>query len=35
MKASGIGRFHGDAIMRELTETKWISVQREPRQFPM
>ncbi|WP_247007631.1 aldehyde dehydrogenase family protein [Halorientalis litorea] len=34
MKASGIGRFHGDAIMRELTEEKWISVQREQRTFP-
>jgi aldehyde dehydrogenase (NAD+) len=34
MKASGIGRFHGDAIIRELTETKWISVQREQRSFP-
>ncbi|MFB6166349.1 MAG: aldehyde dehydrogenase family protein [Haloarculaceae archaeon] len=34
MKASGIGRFHGDAIVDELTELKWISVQREPRQFP-
>ena len=34
MKASGIGRFHGDAIVRELTEEKWISVQREPRTFP-
>jgi aldehyde dehydrogenase (NAD+) len=34
MKASGIGRFHGDAIADELTETKWISVQREQRSFP-
>jgi aldehyde dehydrogenase (NAD+) len=34
MKASGIGRFHGDAIVDELTETKWISVQREQRSFP-
>jgi aldehyde dehydrogenase (NAD+) len=34
MKASGIGRFHGDAIVQELTETKWISVQREQRSFP-
>jgi aldehyde dehydrogenase (NAD+) len=34
MKASGIGRFHGDAIVEELTETKWISVQREQRSFP-
>ncbi|MFW5963844.1 MAG: aldehyde dehydrogenase family protein [Natronomonas sp.] len=34
MKASGIGRFHGDAIIEELTETKWISVQREQRSFP-
>jgi aldehyde dehydrogenase (NAD+) len=33
-KASGIGRFHGDAIVDELTETKWISVQREQRSFP-
>ncbi|WP_254838698.1 aldehyde dehydrogenase family protein [Natronomonas marina] len=34
MKASGIGRFHGESIMRELTEEKWISVQREERSFP-
>jgi aldehyde dehydrogenase (NAD+) len=35
MKASGIGRFHGDSIIDEMTEQKWISVQREPRNFPL
>lgn len=34
-KASGIGRFNGEWIMRELTETKWISVQHEARPYPM
>lgn len=34
-KASGIGRFNGEWIMRELTETKWISVQHEPREYPI
>lgn len=32
-KASGIGRFNGEWIMRELTETKWISVQHEHRDY--
>lgn len=35
MKASGFGRFHGDSFLHELTEEKWISVQREPRPFPL
>jgi aldehyde dehydrogenase (NAD+) len=32
--ASGIGRYNGDAIKEELTTTKWISVQREAREYP-
>lgn len=33
-KGSGIGRYNGEEILRELTETKWLSVQHEPREFP-
>ena len=33
-KDSGIGRYNGEAIMDELTQEKWISVQREPRDYP-
>lgn len=32
--ASGIGRFNGEAVLEALTETKWISIQREPRDYP-
>ncbi len=34
MKASGMGRYNGAAIMDELTEQKWVSVQYEPRKYP-
>ncbi len=34
MGASGIGRYNGDAIKDELTTTKWISVQRDEREYP-
>jgi len=34
MGASGIGRYNGEYILEELTETKWISVQHEPRDYP-
>ncbi|NEU58797.1 aldehyde dehydrogenase family protein [Halorussus sp. MSC15.2] len=34
MKASGIGRYDGDAILHELTQTKWISTQTEKRDYP-
>ncbi|WP_226008377.1 aldehyde dehydrogenase family protein [Natrinema salinisoli] len=34
-KDSGLGRYNGDNIIRELTETKWVSVQDEPREFPI
>jgi aldehyde dehydrogenase (NAD+) len=33
-KNSGLGRYNGEWIMEELTETKWISVQQEPRDYP-
>ncbi|WP_436348281.1 aldehyde dehydrogenase family protein [Natronorubrum sp. FCH18a] len=33
-KASGMGQFNGDAIVRTFTEPQWISVQREPRTYP-
>lgn len=34
MKASGMGRYNGEYIIEELTEPKWISVQRSPRDYP-
>ncbi|MFC4436517.1 MULTISPECIES: aldehyde dehydrogenase family protein [Natrialbaceae] len=34
MKQSGLGRYNGESILDELTTTKWISVQREPRDYP-
>ncbi len=33
-KASGLGRFGSPNIVEEFTETKWVSVQTKPRQFP-
>ena len=33
--ASGIGRYNGEAIVEEFTETRWISVQDEPREYPI
>jgi len=33
-KASGIGRYNGEAALREFTESKWVSVQRSPRRYP-
>ncbi len=35
VKESGIGRYNGEWIMDELTETKWVSIQREPREYPL
>ncbi|MFB6250423.1 MAG: aldehyde dehydrogenase family protein [Halobellus sp.] len=34
MKNSGMGRYNGKWIIDEFTETKWTSVQREPRDYP-
>ncbi|WP_424765565.1 aldehyde dehydrogenase family protein [Paenibacillus sp. sgz302251] len=33
-KSSGIGRYCGEAALDEFTTIKWISVQREDRQYP-
>jgi aldehyde dehydrogenase (NAD+) len=33
--ASGIGEYNSDAFLREVTETKWISIQHEPRDYPL
>ncbi|MFH6564637.1 aldehyde dehydrogenase family protein [Pseudomonas kulmbachensis] len=33
-KNSGIGRFNGDWAIDEFTTTQWVSVQRQPRQYP-
>ncbi|MUV48985.1 aldehyde dehydrogenase family protein [Haloarcula sp. CBA1122] len=35
MKNSGLGRYNGEWIMDELTETKWISVQHEERDYQL
>jgi aldehyde dehydrogenase (NAD+) len=32
--ASGVGTYNSDAFLDEITETKWISVQKEPRDYP-
>ncbi|WP_248897064.1 aldehyde dehydrogenase family protein [Haloplanus halobius] len=34
INASGMGGFNSDRILDAITETKWISVQHEPREFP-
>ncbi|WP_265109800.1 aldehyde dehydrogenase family protein [Halosolutus halophilus] len=34
MKQSGLGRYNADSILEELTTTKWVSIQREPREYP-
>ena len=33
-KGSGMGRYNGEQILEELTTLKWISTQREPRDYP-
>jgi acyl-CoA reductase-like NAD-dependent aldehyde dehydrogenase len=35
VKDSGWGRFGGDAAAEEFTELRWITVQGEPRQYPI
>jgi aldehyde dehydrogenase (NAD+) len=35
VKASGIGRFGGQWAISEFTTEHWVTVQREPRQFPI
>ncbi|WP_436929116.1 aldehyde dehydrogenase family protein [Halosimplex halobium] len=32
--ASGVGGYNDGAILEQVTETKWISLQREPREYP-
>ncbi|ELZ05511.1 aldehyde dehydrogenase family protein [Natrialba asiatica] len=32
--ASGMGTYNSDAFLREITETKWISIQHESRDYP-
>ncbi|WP_135852769.1 aldehyde dehydrogenase family protein [Halorussus salinus] len=34
VNASGVGRYNGEWIVDELTETRWISVQEETREYP-
>ncbi|SEA21097.1 aldehyde dehydrogenase (NAD+) [Haloplanus vescus] len=33
--ASGVGTYNSDAFLDEITETKWISIQHEPREYPI
>ncbi|MHC3437428.1 aldehyde dehydrogenase family protein [Natrialbaceae archaeon A-gly3] len=33
-KASGIGQFNGEAIVKKFTEPKWLSIQTETRSYP-
>ncbi|SDY07368.1 aldehyde dehydrogenase family protein [Halopenitus persicus] len=33
-KASGMGGYNAEEFLREVTETKWISLQHEPREYP-
>jgi acyl-CoA reductase-like NAD-dependent aldehyde dehydrogenase len=35
VKDSGWGRFGGEAAVEEFTELRWITVQEEPRQYPI
>jgi benzaldehyde dehydrogenase (NAD) len=35
VKASGWGRFGGNAATEEFTELRWITVQHEPREYPI
>ncbi len=35
VKASGFGRFGGRAALEEFTELRWITVQEQPRQYPI
>jgi benzaldehyde dehydrogenase (NAD) len=35
VKASGWGRFGGSAAAEEFTELRWITLQEEPRQYPI
>jgi len=34
INASGMGDFNSNLILQEITETKWISVQHEKRDYP-
>ncbi len=35
VKASGFGRFGGRAALEEFTELRWISIQEQPRHYPI
>jgi benzaldehyde dehydrogenase (NAD) len=35
VKASGWGRFGGRAALEEFTELRWITVQEQPREYPI
>ena len=35
VKGSGLGRYNGESILREFTREKWISIQHEPREYPL
>lgn len=33
--ASGMGTYNSDAFLHEITETKWVSIQHQPREYPL
>ncbi|AHG02127.1 aldehyde dehydrogenase (plasmid) [Halostagnicola larsenii XH-48] len=33
--ASGVGTYNSDAFLHEITETKWVSIQHQPREYPL
>ncbi|RBI59718.1 aldehyde dehydrogenase [halophilic archaeon] len=35
VKSSGLGRYNGRYILRELTEPQWESIQHKPREYPL
>ena len=35
VKASGYGRFGGRAGIEEFTETRWITIQSGPQEYPL
>jgi acyl-CoA reductase-like NAD-dependent aldehyde dehydrogenase len=34
-RESGLGRFGGEWVMDEMTRVQWVTVQHEPRQYPI
>ena len=34
-RGSGMGRFGGEWVMEEMTRVQWVTVQHEPREYPI